>query len=141
MERDKIIKLANTKGLFFNNKALYKLLNYLRDTSPIKHFFEELSNRMKIKTFTKPVLKDLKEEGFIKEVELPKEVLKKVPQIKDNLTYTISKQGIEFINSIENRNLNLRINSLTKILVGFGIITIILIIVQLIFTILSYFRA
>src|SRR3989344_8291332 len=102
MERDKIIKLANTKGLFFNNKALYKLLNYLRDTSPIKHFFEELSNRMKIKTFTKPVLKDLKEEGFIKEVELPKEVLKKVPQIKDNLTYTISKQGIEFINSIEN---------------------------------------
>ena len=54
--------------------------------------------------------------------------------------YMITKEGMNFLNNVEVYNLNKKIKWLTQILVGFGITTILLMIGQLVFQVLQYYK-
>lgn len=151
IEKSKTLRKVITKpeeevsqASLLNAKNLYRLLSFLRDIYPIGYSFEGLKKRLNIKIFSEYNLDNLEKEGLIKKrhLEMPEEFKKRLNPnfLKLFPDYIITNKGIEFVNSIEVRDLSEDICWLTKILIGFGAITITLIAVQVIFQILQYLK-
>jgi hypothetical protein len=81
-------------------------------------------------------LKELIDEGLLKLYDIPENYKRSFPaQGKMFPQYMITKEGMTFLNNIEVYTLNKKVKLLTQILVGFGIITIFLMMAQLFFQI------
>ena len=117
-----------SKTSLLNAKNLYKLLVFLRGEYPNGYSFDGLKRQLDIEIFLEFQLKDLRIDGLIRkrDLNLPK-------KLKDTLNpnflklypeYVITSKGMEFINSIDVRDLNRNIKLLTIVLVLFGAITI-----------------
>lgn len=125
-------------------KNLYKLLVFLRDIYPIGSSFKQIKEKMNLNIFLEHQLEPLRidhlimKRDFVVDEEFKKninpEFLKGFPE------YVITTKGMEFVNSIEVRDLTKKIKKLTRILLGFGAITLIFIANQLIFQILQYYK-
>lgn len=131
-----------SKLSILNKKNLYKLLVILRDMYPAGYMYESLKKRAGIEIMPESQLKELIDEGLLKLYDVPESYKQSFPkQGKMFPQYMITKEGMGFLGNIEVRNLSKSIELLTKILIGFGIATIFLMAVQLIFQILSYYRS
>jgi hypothetical protein len=76
-------------------------------------------------------LKELIDEGLLRLYDLPKFYKQNIQEYgKMFPQYMITKEGMMLLNSIEVYKLNKKIELLTQILVVFGIVTIILMIIQ-----------
>ena len=125
-----------------NKKNLYRLLVILRDMYPAGYIYKNLKKRAGIKIMPESQLKELIDEGLLRLYDVPESYKQSFPeQRKIFPQYMITKNGMAFLNSIETHNLNKKIKSLTKILVLFGIVTLILIGTQLFFQILKYYKS
>jgi len=115
-----------------NPKNLYRLLIFLRNIYPIGYSLKGIRRELGIEILTEKLLKDLVEEGFIKKrclssfekTMLPKKLVESFPE------YAIASKGMEFINSIEVRNLNRRMWKFTVILAMIGLVTVFYSLVQ-----------
>jgi len=127
-------QIRKANKLLINANNLYMLLKFLRDIYPIGYSFDGLKKKMNLKIFLRTQLDELVKDGLIKKRNITGEFKNKLnPElIKLFPEYVISNKGMEFVNNIEVRNLTKNIKRLTKILVGFGIITIFLMSIQLI---------
>ena len=116
-----------------NSKNLYKLLAFLRDIYPIGYSFEGIEKRMALSILTRRQLDDLARDGLLNKRDFSEEDRKKFNPnfIKFFPEYVITNKGMEFVNSLEVHNLNKNIVRLTKILIWFGAITLLIMIVQL----------
>ncbi len=125
-------------------KNLYKFLIFLRDIYPIGSSFKQIKEKMNLKIFLEHQLYHLIIDKLIikRDLEGSEEFKKKINQefLKGFPEYTITTKGMEFVNSIEVRDLTKNIKKLTRILIGFGALTIIFIANQLIFQILQYLK-
>jgi len=129
------------KASILNNKNLYNLLVILRDMYPAGYMYENLKKRAGIEIMPESQLKELMDEGLLKLWDVPEFYRQCFPeQSKMFSQYMITKEGMNFLNNIEVYNLNKKIKLLTQILVGFGIATILLMINQLVFQILQYYK-
>ncbi|MFH1828771.1 MAG: hypothetical protein ABH824_05940 [Nanoarchaeota archaeon] len=117
-----------------NKNNLYKLLVILRDMYPAGYLYENLKKRVGIKIMPESQLKELINEGLLKLYDIPEQYKKSFPeQGKMFPQYMITKEGMNFLTNIEVYNLNKKVKFLTQILVEFGIVTILLMILQLFF--------
>lgn len=123
-------QISNASVLNKNN--LYKLLVILRDMYPAGYLYQNLKKRVGIEIMPESQLKELINEGLLKLYDTPDSYKHSFPeQGKKFPQYMITKEGMDFLNSIEVYNLTKNVKWLTQVLVGFGIVTIILMIVQL----------
>ena len=122
-----------------SSKNLYRLLAVLRDMYPAGYMYENLKKRLGIKILPEIQLKELIDDELLKLYDVPERFKQLFPEEgKMFPQYMIAKNGIEFLNNIEVRNLSKRIKWLTEILVGFGAVMIFLMGSQLVFQILQY---
>lgn len=130
-----------SKASVLNKKNLYKILVILRDMYPAGYMYKNLKKRAGIKIMPESQLKELVSEKLLKLFDVPESYKQSFPeQGKMFPQYMITKTGMDFLNTIEVYNLNKKIKRLTQILVGFGIITIFLMMTQLFFQILKYYK-
>lgn len=105
-----------------NSKNLYRLLVVLRDMYPAGYMYENLKKRLGIKILPEIQLKELIDDGLLKLYDVPERFKQLFPEEgKMFPQYMIAKNGIEFLNNIEVRNLSKRIKRLTTILVVISI--------------------
>ena len=124
------------KASILNHKNLHKLLVILRDMYPAGYMYKNLKNRVGIEILPESQLKELVKVGLLELYDVPKPFKETFPKAGEKFPqYMIAKGGFDFLNNIEVYNLNKKIKLLTQILVGFGIITIFLMIAQLFFQI------
>ena len=123
-----------SKASVLNKNNLYKLLVILRNMYPAGYLYENLKKRVGIEIMPESQLKELVNEGLLKLYDVPEQYKKSFPaQGKMFPQYMITKEGMNFLTNIEVYNLNKKVKFLTQILVGFGIVTILLMILQLFF--------
>ncbi len=122
------------KASILNQKNLHKLLVILRDMYPAGYTYKNLKKRVRIKILPESQLKELVKVGLLELYDIPKqfketftETGKKFPQ------YMIAKDGFDFLNNLEVRNLSKNMKWLTMILIIFGLITIVLMVIQIFF--------
>lgn len=98
---------------------------------------------MKLIIFSEIQLDVLRVDGLIvkRDLGFPEEAKKYINPnfLKHYPEYAITSKGMEFLNSIEVRDLSKKIELLTRILLIFGIVTILLMTIPLIFQILLKF--
>ena len=131
------------KSNLLHKKNLYRLLIFLRDIDPIGYSIEGLRRELDIMV-GETQLNEIIARGLIRkrDLNLPENLKKTLnPKfLKTFPEYIITREGLEFLNSIETQRLNKRIEKLTNILVWFGAITLFLVSSQLIFQILQYLK-
>jgi len=132
------------RASLLNAKNLYKLLGFLRDIYPIGHSFDGLKKKMNLEIFSENQLDNLRADNLIvkRNLDVSEEFKKRLNPnlLKLYPEYVITSKGMEFVNNIEVRNLNKKVEWFTRILVGFGAITILLMGIQLFFQILQYYQ-
>jgi len=140
MKKQKKLKLQEeqiSKASILNKKNLYNLLVILRNMYPAGHTYKNLKKRAGIEIMPESQLKELIGESLLRLYDVPEFYKQSFPeQRKVFPQYMITKSGMDFLNSIEVYKLNKKIKRLTQILVGFGVITILLMTISLVFQIL-----
>jgi len=115
-------------------KNLYRFLVFLRNIYPIGSSFKQIKEKMKLDIFLESQLdKLIRDDIIIKRNFVVDEKFKKYINqdfLKGFPEYTITTKGMEFVHSIEVRDLSKNIEWLTKILIVFGAITIFIMITQ-----------
>jgi len=123
------------KSNLLHKKNLYKLLIFLRDVDPIGYGIEGLRRELNIKSLGETQLNEIKIRGLIRKrnLNIPENFKKTLSPkfLKTYPEYVITGKGMEFIRSIEALKLSKNIEWLTKLLVIFGVITILFMIIQL----------
>ena len=126
-----------------HKKNLYRLLIFLRDIDPIGYNIEGLSRELDM-VLGVTQLNEIERRGLIKQrhLNLPENLKQTLsPKFLNTFPeYIITREGLEFLNSVETQRLNKRMEKLTNLLVWLGIITISIIFAQLVFQILQYFK-
>ncbi|MBI2666130.1 hypothetical protein HYX13_00810 [Candidatus Woesearchaeota archaeon] len=119
-----------------NRKNLYKLLFILREVYPSGYLYDNLKKRAGIEIMPRIQLKELIDERLLKLYDVSEQYKKSFSAHgKMFPQYMITKEGMNFLNNIEVFNLNKRVKQLTVILVIFGVITILLMMIQVFFQI------
>ena len=135
MDKQKKLKLQEkqiAKASILNSKNLYKLLVILRDMYPAGYMYKNLKDRSRIEILPESQLKELINDGLLKLYNVPELYKQSFPeQGKMFPQYMITKGGMDFLNNIEVRNLSKNMKWFTIILIIFGLITIILMVIQL----------
>jgi len=121
-----------SKASILNSKNLYKLLVILRDMYPAGYMYKNLKDRLGIEILPEIQLKELIKDDLLELFDVPKSFKQSFPEHgKKFPQYMITKGGMNFLNNIEVRNLSKNIKWFTIILIFFGLVTIVLMLIQL----------
>jgi len=118
-ERD----ITKADKYIFNKTNLYKLLIFLRNTFPVWIHENQIIKKINIPFFNDIELKRLKESGLLDSKEFDK--------VERGTSYRISTKGIEFVNGLDSYRLSKNVFWLTIIILIFGILQIILTLIQI----------
>jgi len=129
------------KASLLNAKNLYRLLRFLRDIYPIGYSFKGIKEKLNLEIFSENQLDTLRVDGLIvkRNLEMSEEFKKNLNPnfLKMYPEYAITNKGMEFVNSIEVRDLSEDICWLTKFVLYVGGLTIIIGILQIIIPLIA----